>query len=166
MLSSPRLNSQQIRKGFPKKTIKEWYAKEIHRQLDAGIPFEEADVKLRRSVMKPIHAHWMIELYNHMTTRKGKKNIMSGWRAAGTHDAVCKVRIKKITNNFSDLDPILDDSISDGQNLNVLCDMSEDKIAAGYSRIENENDIDSDDEWEMSRGAFDAIQEMQDEFND
>ena len=76
----------------------------------------------------------------------------------------CKVRIKKVYP-LIDLDPILDDSITDGQNLDVFCDMSEDEIATGYSRIENENDIDSDGEWEMSRGGFGAIQEMQDEFD-
>ena len=59
-----------------------------------------------------------------------------------------------------------DNYISDGQNVDALCGMSEDKIAAGYSRIEKDNDIDSDVEWEMSHGAFDEIQEMQDEFSD
>ena len=61
---------------------------------------------------------------------------------------------------------MLDNPRSDGQNLDASCDMSEDEIAAGYSRAENENDSDSDEEWELSRGAFDAIQEMQDEFDD
>ena len=43
----------------------------------------------------------------------------------------------------------------------------EDEIASGYSRKENDDDVDSDEEeWEMSRGAFDAIQEIQDEFDD
>lgn len=59
-----------------------------------------------------------------------------------------------------------DNYISDGQNVDALCGMSEDKIAAGYSRIEKDNDIDSDVEREMSHGAFDEIQEMQDEFSD
>ena len=40
-----------------------------------------------------------------------------------------------------------DNYISDGQNVDALCGMSEDKIAAGYSRIEKDNDIDSDVEW-------------------
>ena len=48
---------------------------------------------------------------------------------------------------FSNLDSMRDNYISDGQNINVLCGMSEDKIAAGYSRIEKDNDIDSDVEW-------------------
>ena len=52
-------------------------------------------------------------------------------------------------------------------NLEALCHMSEDEIASGYSRKENDDDVDSDEEeWEMSRGAFDAIQEVQDEFDD
>ena len=38
--------------------------------------------------MKPVHTHWMIELYSHMTTGEGKKNIESRWRAAVIQDAV------------------------------------------------------------------------------
>ena len=60
-------------KAFTRKKFNEWYAKEIHRQLDAGTLLEEVDVKLRLSVMKPIHAHWMVELYNHMNTGDGRK---------------------------------------------------------------------------------------------
>ena len=56
--------------------------------MDASIPLEKVGVKLRLSVIKPIDAHWMVELYNHMTTGEGKKNIMSGWRAAAIQDAV------------------------------------------------------------------------------
>ena len=38
--------------------------------------------------MKPVHAHWMVKMYNHMITGEGKKNIESRWRAAGIQDAV------------------------------------------------------------------------------
>ena len=102
-----------------------------------------------------------------MTTGDGKKNIMSGWRAAGIQDAV-KLGLNNLptVDPFSDLDLMLDGSISDGQNLDALCHMSEDEIVSGYSRTENEDDIDSEDEWGMSREAFDGIQEMQDEFDD
>lgn len=64
---------------------------------------------------------------------------------------------------FSDLDTMLQDPISDDQNLDGFYDMSKNQIAAGYSRIENENNFDYDNEWKVSRGTFDAIQEMQDE---
>ena len=74
-------------KAFSREKFNEWYAKEIHRQLDAGIPLEEEDVRLRLSLMKPVHAHCMVGLPNHMRTGEGKKNIESRWRAAGIQDA-------------------------------------------------------------------------------
>ena len=161
------LTVNKYAKAFTRRKFNEWYAKEINRQLDAGTPLEQVDVKLRLSVMKPIHAHWMVELYNHMTTSDGKKNIISGWRAAGIQDAV-KLGLNSLPSidPFNDLDPMLDGSVSSGHNLDALCLISEDELASGYSRKENENDVDSEDEWEMSRGAFDAIQEIQDEFDE
>ena len=56
---------------------------------------------------------------------------------------------------------MLDNSISDVLNLDSFYDMSKEGIAAGYSRIKNENDIDSYSEQEISSGSFEAIQEMQ-----
>ena len=73
------LTVNKYAKAFTRKKFNEWYAKEIHCQLDAEIPLEEVDVKLRLSVMKPVHVHWMVELYNHMVTGESKKNIESGW---------------------------------------------------------------------------------------
>ena len=76
--------------------------------MDAGIPLEEVDVKLRLCVMKPVHAYWMVDLYNHMTTGEGKKNIESRWKAAGIQDAV-KLGLKNLpsVDPFSDIDPCL-----------------------------------------------------------
>ena len=161
------LTVNKYAKAFTRKKFNEWYSKEIKRQLDAGKPLEEVDVKLRLSVMKPIHAQWMVELYNHMTTGDGKKNILSGWRAAGIQDAV-KLGLSGLptVDPFSDLDPMLDNTAPDGHSLDTLCNMSEGEIASGYSRTEIEDDDDSDDEWELNRGAFDFIQEVQDDFDD
>ena len=68
-------------KAFTRKKFNEWYAKEINRQLGAGILLKKEDVKVRLFVMKRIRVHWMVELYNHMATEEGKKNILSRWRA-------------------------------------------------------------------------------------
>ena len=40
------------------------------------------------TVMKPLHAKWIIDLYNELTSEKGKEIVLSGWRASGTLDAV------------------------------------------------------------------------------
>ena len=33
---------------------------------------EEVDIDLKLSVLKPLHASWLIELFNHMTSPAGK----------------------------------------------------------------------------------------------
>ena len=122
-------------KAFTRKTFNERYAKEIHCQLDAEIPLEEVDVKLRLSVMKPVHVHWMVELYNHMVTGESKKNTESRWRAAGIQDPV-KLGLKNLStvDSFSDIYPMLDDPRSDGQNLDALCGISQEEISVTYLR--------------------------------
>ena len=64
---------------------------------------------------------------------------MSGWRAISIQNTV-KLGLTNLptVDSFNDLDLIMDDSISDSHNV--------DAIAAGFSRIENENNIHSDDE--------------------
>ena len=37
-----------------------------------------------------IHATWVVDFYNHMTTEKGRDVIESGWQAAGITDALIK----------------------------------------------------------------------------
>ena len=100
-----------------------------------------------------------------MPTGEVKKNIESGWRATGIRDAV-KLGLKNLltVDPFSDIDPMLDDPRSDGQNLDALCGMSQKEISMAYWREQDE--VNSDGEWEMGRGEFDAIREMQLEFDD
>ena len=64
---------------------------------------------------------------------------------------------------FSDIDPMLDDPRSDGQNLDALCGMSQEEISMAYLREQNEDD--SDEKWNMGPGACDVILEMQDGFD-
>ena len=70
-------------KRFMKKTFNEWYAQQFKKQLDDGVNLEDIRVKLQLTTIKPIHAAWIVDFYNHMTTEKGRDGIESGWRAAG-----------------------------------------------------------------------------------
>ena len=72
---------------------------------------------------------------------------MSGWRAISIQHTV-KLGLTNLptVDSFNDLNLIMDDSISDSHNVDALCDIFKDEIAAGFSRIENENNIHSDDE--------------------
>ena len=74
---------------------------------------------------KPIHAGWLVEFYNHMTTSKGKEIINSGWKAAGISDAV-KLDSSKLppTDPLHDIDVMLgDESESSNRHLLALCDV-------------------------------------------
>ena len=73
-------------KNFLRNCFQSWYATEIEKQMKQGdhattTPKPPAPVDMRLSVVKPIHAHWLIQLYNHMKSRP--EIIINSFRAAG-----------------------------------------------------------------------------------
>ena len=82
-------------KRFMKKkfTVCVWYADQVQRAMDAGKSMEEIDIDLKLSVLKPLHASWLIELFDHMTSPAGKAVSLKGWEVAGITDAVKKGNI-------------------------------------------------------------------------
>ena len=87
-----------IAKASMKKKFIEWYSLEVMKQPDSGKNGEEIEVKLLLSKLKPFHASWLIELYNHFTSTAGKEIIVNGWKATGIIDAM--------KNGSSSLDPL------------------------------------------------------------
>ena len=55
-------------KQFLEGKFEEWYAKEVKRQVDNSMEVYSIDVNTKMSVLKPIHAHWLIGLYDYMYT--------------------------------------------------------------------------------------------------
>ena len=39
-------------------------------------------------MLKPLHASWVVDLYNYLTTIKGKVVIENGWKKAGITEAI------------------------------------------------------------------------------
>ena len=64
------------------------FSQQISKQLAEGIVLEDVQIKLQLSTLKPLHAGWLVVLYNEMTSDKGVDIIKSGWRAAGIADAL------------------------------------------------------------------------------
>ena len=54
--------------------------------MDSGINFEDVAVNLKLSVLKPIDATWLVELYNFFTTTKRRVYVLKGWEKAGIKD--------------------------------------------------------------------------------
>ena len=75
-------------KMFWKNKFATWYAAEIQKQVDDGISFEDANVDLKLSILKPIHADWLVEMYNFFSTSEGKGYILKGWEKAGITSVV------------------------------------------------------------------------------
>ena len=58
------------------------------KQLDSGKNAKEIEVKLLFSKLKPPHASWLIELYNHFTSTAQKEMIANGGKALRITDAI------------------------------------------------------------------------------
>ena len=65
-------------KRFLKRKFNEWYSAQVKTQLEKNIAIEDVQVGLQLTRLKPIHAAWLVEFYNHMTTSKGKEIIDGG----------------------------------------------------------------------------------------
>ena len=76
-------------KAYMKKHFTEWYSRCIIQELDSGKGVDNIDIQLK-SVLKPLHANWINDLYNYFTTPKGKEIIANGWKAAYITDALEK----------------------------------------------------------------------------
>ena len=59
---------------------------EVSAQLHGGAGVYAVDVKLQLSILKPIHARWLISLYDHL--RSQPDLILKGFERAGINDAL------------------------------------------------------------------------------
>ena len=65
-------------KAFLKAKFTEWFSQKIEEGLSEGKDLEDIDIPLTLSVLKPSHASWVVDLYNYLTTTKGKVVIENG----------------------------------------------------------------------------------------
>lgn len=65
-------------KQFMKRKFVDWYARQIVTEINKARDVEEIDVPMKLSIMKPLHASWLMELYNYMTLSAGRDVCMKG----------------------------------------------------------------------------------------
>ena len=70
-------------KQFMRKKFVTWHAEEVKRKIEEGTPIEHIEVNFNPTRLKPIHAGWMIELYNFLTSEEDRVTILNGWKKAG-----------------------------------------------------------------------------------
>ena len=93
-----------------KKKFNEWYTSQVQ-QLGEGKEVEQIEVKLTLTTLKPIHAKWRVDFYNHMTITEGKKVISNDWSATGITNALKNAEIcLEPLNPFAVIDPLVSES--------------------------------------------------------
>ena len=91
-------------KKFMKDQFTSWYSAQIQGQLDSGVVLDDVDVDLRLSVLKPIHATWIVSMYNHLSSSEGRQSIAKGWKKDGVTDVVSGPKKRPPEDPFEDLD--------------------------------------------------------------
>ena len=56
-------------KDFLRKEAQSWYSQEIVEQMDAGKRSDQIKVEVRVSVVKPLHAKWIVKYYDYARTK-------------------------------------------------------------------------------------------------
>ena len=63
-----------------------WLANEVSKQLRAGKAAADVKVSFKLSVIKPLHAKWIADLYN--TLKDDKEMAINGFRSAASTKAI------------------------------------------------------------------------------
>ena len=81
----------------------EWFGKQVKNSLKLGLKREKIDIKFRLTTMKPLHAYWLIEFHNTITSASRSSIIINGWKIKGIFEL-----IKMVSAKLPSLDPFPD----------------------------------------------------------
>ena len=65
----------------------------VQSQIEKGIQPDKASVDLRISVLKPLHAKWLVQFYDYM--QSNKDIILKGWKRSGVSTALEELQRKE-----------------------------------------------------------------------
>ena len=51
--------------------------------MDNRVNFEDVNVERKLSVLKPIHATWLEEMFKFFTSAQGRVHVLKGWEKTG-----------------------------------------------------------------------------------
>ena len=146
-------------KKFLKQKFSEWYSTEVSKQLANKVALEDVEIKLRLTTLKPLHADWIIEFFNLMTTNKGNEVIRNGWLSSGITDAI-RLGLKNLPSldPFDELDPMMKEVENDAEanvlRMTAIACLSAEELEILGSKDENENSDDEEDQCEWVAPSF------------
>ncbi len=80
------LNVNGHAKEFLKSKFECWYAQQVTDQINSGSTVYDVNVLLKLSIIKPIHARWLLGLYDHL--RNSSDTIIKAFEMAGIKDSL------------------------------------------------------------------------------
>ena len=119
-------------KKHTRRKFNDWYTIQISLQLDEGKSLQDITVPLQLTQIKPLHAQWMVDLYNDMKKESGKSVIANAWKAAGITEALENgVEGLESLDPFQDIDPLVEATNAVHQlNLNSILDITTEQLKA------------------------------------
>ena len=80
------LSVNKVAKSFIQNKYNDWFADQVFTQLQIGKDSTDVKISSKSSDLKPIHARWIADWYNHVI--KKKEMIVRGSSSAGISEAV------------------------------------------------------------------------------
>ena len=77
-LSAVRFDGKEVCKGFHQTNVQS-----VKIGLENDQELHDTEVDYRSSVLKSLHAYWLISCYNHISSPEYKAIILSGWKKSG-----------------------------------------------------------------------------------
>ena len=135
--------------------------KQVDTALQVGKKLEDINTEFRLWVIVPLHAKWLVEHYNHISSEAGTEVIVNGFKLAGIYDAIRSGKSSlQSTDPFNDIAPLADSLSEDnpGNFVQLSADLREDYV---NELDENDSEDDEDTEWgledDFKRNAFDEF---------
>ena len=150
---------KKFMKDFMKGKFSTWFSRHISLGLENGMGLDDIEVDYCLSVLKPLHAKWLIELYNHISTDEGKEIVANSWKKTSISDA-----FKHGSSSLQSLDPFADicpliESLQLSENLSLSTLFPEESEDDSNSEWEPDGDSDdcSEPESDDDGNVFDAF---------
>lgn len=70
-------------KRFMKDKFTTWYSDEVKQQIESGGDSTNINVDPTITVLQPLHAVSLMDIYNHLSSPVGVRDIAKGWEKAG-----------------------------------------------------------------------------------
>ena len=136
-------------KGIVMEKFNKWFAETLRKELDAGKSLDEISIKFKVMTMKYLHAKWVIDVFNQLSSFEEKKLILAGWNALGILDAL-ESGLAGFSGNFVDpyyeIDPFDQEEVHFNITSEVNCTSEEyfekkKKISAAIDYDDNDGEF-------------------------